>query len=314
MPRPRLLTKPGTPVPEWTLGREALEALRPRDIPRRPVRRFRLRRLELAGPDLQLIPERITAAHLLRPDIVLRRWWCRPRYRVRKNQRDLSPSEWARFIHAIEALAEPGAATPSYLDFVDLHDTAMSTIAGMAWGPHTMSGHDGRNFLTWHREYLAKLEARLRFINPLVTIPYWNWVDDRAIPAALSDPADLAEWGITRGAFNAGLLPDAAWMSTVMSSGISPADFRAFSSALESPHGRVHNVVGGTMSSSRSPADPIFWLHHAFIDKLWSDWQAANAGVAFDPPNTAEVLQAPPIMTRSVGQILRTTSLGYVYA
>jgi len=313
MARPKLLTKPGTPVPEWNLNLEELEALRPRDIPLRP-RRFKLRRLEQPKASVQLVPDRIERVHLLRPDVVLRRWWCVPRYRVRKNQRDLTATEWARFIHAIEALADPGASTPSYVDFVDLHDTAMSTMAGMMWGAHTMTGHDGRNFLTWHREYLAKLEARLRLMNPLVTIPYWNWVEDRAIPAALSDPADLVDWGITRGTFNPGLLPDAAWMSAVMGSGVSPADFRAFSSALESPHGRVHNVIGGTMSSSRSPADPIFWLHHSFIDKLWADWQAANTGAAFNPPNTAEVLQAPPIMTRSVSQVLRTTTLGYVYA
>jgi tyrosinase len=314
MARPRLLSEPGTPVPEWSLSLEQNEALRPPGIPRRPPRRFKLRRLDLPRTKLQLIPERIDARQLLRPDVALRRWWCRPLYRVRKNQRDLTATEWARFIHAIEALAEPGIGQPSYQAFVDLHDTTMTTMAGMTWGAHTMAGHDGRNFLSWHREYLAKLEARLRLMNPLVTIPYWNWVDDRAIPAALSDPADLADWGITRGPFNGGLLPDAAWMSTVMSTGVSPADFRAFSSALESPHNRVHNVVGGTMSTSRSPADPIFWLHHVFIDKLWADWQAVNTGAAFNPPNTAEVLQAPPIMTRSVGQVLRTTSLGYVYA
>jgi tyrosinase len=313
MTRPRLLSKPGTPVPEWNLNLAELEALRPRDIPVRPAR-FRLRRLEMPRARVQVLPDRIERVDLLRPDVVLRRWLCPPRYRVRKNQRDLSVTEWARFIHAIEAVAGPGATAPSYADFVDLHDTAMSTMAGMMWGAHTMSGHDGRNFLTWHREYVAKLEARLRLMNPLVTIPYWNWVEDRAIPGALSDPADLVEWGISRGAFNPALLPDAAWMASVMNSGISPPDFRAFSTALESPHGRVHNVVGGTMATSRSPADPVFWLHHAFLDKLWADWQAANAGSTFNPANTTEVLQAPPIMTRSVGQVLRTTTLGYVYA
>jgi tyrosinase len=314
MARPRLLTKPGTPVPEWSLGPEELEALRPREIPLRAARKFRLRRLERPRTEVQLEPDRISRPQLLRPDLALRGWWCRRRYRVRKNQRDLTPTEWARFIHAVEALAEPTVASPSYLDFVDLHDTTMTTAAGMMWGAHTMMGHDGRNFLTWHREYLAKLEARLRLMNPLVTIPYWNWVDDRAIPAPLTDPGDLADWGITRGVLDPALLPDDAWMNTVMSSGVSPPDFGAFSVALESPHNRVHNVVGGTMRTSRSPADPLFWLHHAFIDKLWADWQATNTGAAFNPPNAGEVLQAAPIMTRSVAQVLRTTVLGYVYA
>lgn len=27
-----------------------------------------------------------------------------------------------------------------------------------------------------------------------------------------------------------------------------------------------------------SPGDPLFYLHHAFIDKLWWDWQTADIG------------------------------------
>ena len=29
----------------------------------------------------------------------------------------------------------------------------------------------------------------------------------------------------------------------------------------------------GTMSFGGSPNDPVFWLHHANIDRLWADWQ-----------------------------------------
>jgi tyrosinase len=39
-------------------------------------------------------------------------------------------------------------------------------------------------------------------------------------------------------------------------------------------HNRVHRWVGGTMVEMVSPNDPVFFLHHAFIDKLWADWQA----------------------------------------
>jgi tyrosinase len=27
-----------------------------------------------------------------------------------------------------------------------------------------------------------------------------------------------------------------------------------------------------------SPGDPLFYLHHAFIDKIWWDWQTADIG------------------------------------
>jgi tyrosinase len=34
----------------------------------------------------------------------------------------------------------------------------------------------------------------------------------------------------------------------------------------------VHRWMGGTMVAMSSPNDPVFWLHHANIDRLWSDW------------------------------------------
>ena len=33
------------------------------------------------------------------------------------------------------------------------------------------------------------------------------------------------------------------------------------------------------MSAFMSPLDPLFWLHHANIDRLWATWQARNPGI-----------------------------------
>ncbi|MER5714662.1 tyrosinase family protein [Streptomyces sp. NPDC002132] len=38
-------------------------------------------------------------------------------------------------------------------------------------------------------------------------------------------------------------------------------------------HNRVHRWVGGVMVGGASVNDPVFWLHHAFIDLLWTRWQ-----------------------------------------
>ncbi len=38
-------------------------------------------------------------------------------------------------------------------------------------------------------------------------------------------------------------------------------------------HNRVHVWVGGHMTANTSPNDPVFWLNHAYVDKLWSNWQ-----------------------------------------
>jgi len=39
-------------------------------------------------------------------------------------------------------------------------------------------------------------------------------------------------------------------------------------------HDSVHCLVGGTMCSARASNDPIFFTHHANIDKIWSEWQS----------------------------------------
>lgn len=44
---------------------------------------------------------------------------------------------------------------------------------------------------------------------------------------------------------------------------------------LESqPHDNVHGGIGGFMGQFLSPVDPIFWMHHANVDRLWTVWTA----------------------------------------
>jgi hypothetical protein len=67
--------------------------------------------------------------------------------------------------------------------------------------------------------------------------------------------------------------------------------FSRFTGALENqPHNIVHDLVGGPgagqceqgwMSDPNCAAlDPIFWLHHANIDRLWTNWLAQGGGRA----------------------------------
>ncbi|MGC5529582.1 tyrosinase family protein [Streptomyces sp. SR-10] len=57
------------------------------------------------------------------------------------------------------------------------------------------------------------------------------------------------------------------------------------SAGYMSMHNRVHTWVWGHMETSVSPNDPVFWLHHAFVDKLWADWHTLH-------PTSAEYLPA----------------------
>lgn len=61
-----------------------------------------------------------------------------------------------------------------------------------------------------------------------------------------------------------------------------PNDKTQFSILEGSPHNKVHNYIGGVgaidpgpygnMTNFLSPVDPIFFLHHANMDRLWDVW------------------------------------------
>jgi tyrosinase len=38
-------------------------------------------------------------------------------------------------------------------------------------------------------------------------------------------------------------------------------------------HDRVHEWIGGDMRTGTSPNDPLFYLHHANVDRIWAGWQ-----------------------------------------
>ena len=230
---------------------------------------------------------------------------------VRKDQAQLTKAEWHRLIDAINQLHGVDTKRPAYREFVKLHTDAMTTADGMTWEVHTMQsmGMVGRNFLAWHRRYVRSFELRLQQIDPEVTIPYWDWTKNRQVPKPLSDPALLESWSVERDEFDESLLPTKGLVNQVMR--LSP--FRPFQRNLEAIHNPVHNAVGGDMATAHSPADPIFFLHHAAIDRLWAQWQASSRGA--EPLNASTSLKPRgKIISGKVSAVLDTGALGYSYA
>ncbi len=41
-------------------------------------------------------------------------------------------------------------------------------------------------------------------------------------------------------------------------------------------HGLGHFFVGGDMAATSAPNDPIFFMHHANVDRMWANWQDRN--------------------------------------
>ncbi|WP_251093431.1 tyrosinase family protein [Streptomyces sp. Caat 7-52] len=56
-------------------------------------------------------------------------------------------------------------------------------------------------------------------------------------------------------------------------------------------HNRVHRWVGGAMLGGASVNDPVFWMHHAFLDLQWTRWQRAHRSHRYlpaEPPGAGD--------------------------
>lgn len=52
-------------------------------------------------------------------------------------------------------------------------------------------------------------------------------------------------------------------------------------------HNLVHMWVGGDMGPATSPNDPVFFLNHCNVDRIWLQWQLANPARAYAPRGTS---------------------------
>ncbi|MGY4740209.1 tyrosinase family protein [Streptomyces sp. ATMOS53] len=93
-----------------------------------------------------------------------------------------------------------------------------------------------------------------------------------------SGPIDLPSRGEVEGALQDPVYDTPPWDSTAG---------RGFRNKMEGwgagsgsgawrTHNRVHRWVGGVMLGGASVNDPVFWLHHAFVDLLWTRWQSRH--------------------------------------
>lgn len=175
--------------------------------------------------------------------------------------------------------------------------------------------HNNWFFLPWHRWFLFYFEENCREIlrqNKLsddFSLPYWNWPDNNgAIPDAFwgdGNPLNDATRYVTKGY----MLPMETNSAEVVQNILAIDDFLIFGSGRSSsprdfgttgqlegtPHNTVHAQLGGDMSTFMSPLDPIFWVHHSNVDRLWSEWAAKHPGSILPPtpkPRVAQVTEA----------------------
>ena len=223
----------------------------------------------------------------------------------RKKHTKVSDSEWGLFIKAIDSMHGTQAQSPQYKELVKIHVDAM-TFFGSSWGVHSMGGSDGRNFLAWHRQYLLTFEKRLQKYDNSVFIPYWDWENDITPPEKISAPSLLKSWSVERN-YKSNIMPT----SSMVNYATSMSDFDSFQDTIENVHNSVHIAVGGDMRKASSPTDPIFWLHHANIDRIWLNWQ--NSANGMPPLNLQEKMMPLKYLNVEVGSVVNVNNLDYGY-
>jgi tyrosinase len=212
--------------------------------------------------------------------------------RVRKNANTLIPGERDRFVSAFAQLNNQGAGR--FADFRDMHTAVSSPQA-----------HGAPAFLPWHRAYLLDLERELQAIDPSVSLPYWRFdqpapniftpeflgVSDTIGTVQFSATNPLQFWrtdgvqGINRRPFfsTAAAPPGLRTEAQTLALG---NRYRAFRTMEGNPHGSAHTSFGGSISSVPTAArDPLFFLLHCNVDRLWARWQRQFG--RFDPAQTA---------------------------
>ncbi len=218
--------------------------------------------------------------------------------------------------------------------------------------------HGSWFFLPWHRMYLAAFEQMVQHHlgDDTWSLPYWYSIDpddstSSVLPAAFRDKGkrgnDLRTTersprvNAGKPIFGPGIPFDAlaSGLGDALTSGryATPDGVSTFGGGQRAkpsfsgpeqgllegtPHGTVHVLVGGSggwMSSFFTAAlDPIFWLHHANLDRLWQVW----LDLGHHSPrrrrswmNTSFTFPAPEgqTVTWKVRDVLDTQALGYEY-
>ncbi|HYD78303.1 MAG TPA: tyrosinase family protein [Paucimonas sp.] len=142
-------------------------------------------------------------------------------------------------------------------------------------------------FKAWHRGFLYYFERALKAVanDETMTIPYWDYYQYSTIPPEFNDPGSPLYM---------------SRQNTNVYSALSLTPFgstlvnfpRGMSSAYEpsveyKPHNAFHNVIGNTLATMQSPLDPIFWLHHSQVDRLWVAWLNKGGGRQMPPASDA---------------------------
>jgi plastocyanin len=229
---------------------------------------------------------------------------------TRPNVHSLDPNgpELTAFADGVTAMkALPDSDPRSWSYQANIHGTRAPLPWSDLW--YTCE-HQNIYFWPWHRMYLYWFEQIVRDQSGYAdfALPYWDYSNpsQRYLPEPFRDPNNPLYVSKRRPSVNLrgpnDPPPDGSWFNYC--NGLSQSSFGDYdgtpgaSDRLEGDvHDNIHGWVGGgtqmdpgIMSAvSTSAQDPVFWLHHANMDRLWSSWRVLtlNGASHTDPQDPA---------------------------
>jgi polyphenol oxidase len=272
--------------------------------------------------------------------------------RIRKSAFELTAAEIMRLRSAYAALRNLTQQQPDdargWFHQGQVHCWYCSGAIDGLWGQEI---HGGWWFLPWHRAYLYFHEQILGALigDPSFALPYWDWDTpgrDRFPFEAYGQPGDTGNplFDPSRGVGPNDRIP-AGFVGTQMMQfvlgsttftdlgGSSDAGLQSQMGNLEGgPHGGVHVWTTDPTLDFENPKpdmgvlgsaafDPVFFAHHANIDRIWDKWITDDPTNTHANPNNDSWLkqffffydQAPKWTFISNNQMLEPESLLYRY-
>ncbi len=238
----------------------------------------------------------------------------------------------------------PDAQQFSWVSLAKLHGSDPNT--------YHFCPHGNWYFLPWHRAYTAMYERIVRRLtkNDSFAMPFWDWTANPVLPQVFLAPKTpdgkpnwlyVSERGWQRTWPSNKPMPVENVGPAVLNKILRATAYEQFGTSrprgqtsLESSwittrtgtqdelegnaHNMVHNNIGGWMPTASSPRDPIFFMHHCNIDRIWAVWNLRN-------PNSSDKLWTDMPFTQNffnvdgsfwspkVSDLYLPEELGYTY-
>ena len=174
---------------------------------------------------------------------------------------------------------------------------------------HTESGAEEIHFLAWHRMYIYHFEKIVRKLSgdKQFALPYWGYTNlqdslkARTLPAIFRDKKSNVYQSARLDSLLNGMPINGRGARRLSLTKLNEYNtYALYNKNIDAaPHGAMHNYIGygndvtgkakyneiwqkntdGMMAEVATAAfDPIFWLHHSNIDRIWQQWTNSANG------------------------------------